>query len=139
MSNAHIAEQLFDAFNNSDWDTARKYAGTDLSYQEMATGRVTQGVEGWIENSKGWQAAFSNAKGTLVNRFEVDDKVVEEVVWSGTHDGDLVTPDGQTIPPTNKSMETPAIMINTFKDGQLVAVNHYFDMMSMMAQLGLLG
>ena len=30
-------------------------------------------------------------------------------------------------------------MISTFNDGKLVAVNHYFDMLGMLAQLGLLG
>ena len=139
MSNIETAKKLFDSFNNEDWDVARAHASADLHYNEMATGRTTETVDAWIENSKGWRGAFSNAKGTLVSRIEVGSQVIEEVVWSGTHDGDLMTPDGGVIPPTHKSMETPACMINTFKDGKLVSVNHYFDMMSMMAQLGLLG
>ena len=47
-----------------------------------------------------------------MSRIEVGSQVIEEVVWSSTHDGDMT--DG-VIPPTHKSMETPACMINTFK------------------------
>ena len=138
MSNLDTAAALLDAFNTQSWDVTRQHASESLTYNEMATGRTTQGVDAWIENSKGWRAAFPNAEGTVVNRVEVGNQVFEEVVWSGTHDGNLMTPDGQTIPPTHKSMKTPACMVNTFEDGKLVAVNHYFDMMGMLAQLGLL-
>ena len=139
MTNTEIAAKLFDAFNNEDWDVSRQYAAGDCHYAEMATGRVTNGIEAWIENSKGWRAAFPDATGTLVSRIASGDKVIEEVIWSGTHNGDMLTPDGSVIPATGKTQKTPAVMISTFNDGKLVAVNHYFDMLGMLAQLGLLG
>lgn len=138
MSNMDTAAALLEAFNNQDWDVTRQHASENLAYNEMATGRKTDTVGAWIENSKGWRGAFSNATGTIVSRVEVGNQVFEEIVWTGTHDGNLMSPDGSVIPATHKSMTTPACMVNTFEDGKLVAVNHYFDMMSMMAQLGLL-
>ena len=139
MTNIEIAEALLNAFNKADWDVVRTHAAGDCHYSEMATGRVMNGTEAWIENSEGWRSAFPDATGTIVNRFAAGDKVIEELVWSGTHTGNMMTPDGSVIPPTGKSQQTPAVMISTFKDGKMVAVNHYFDMMGMMAQLGLLG
>lgn len=138
MSNMDTADTLLEAFNTQSWDVTRKHASANLKYNEMATGRKTDTVDAWIENSKGWRGAFSNAHGKVISRVESGNQVIEEVVWTGTHDGNLMSPDGTVIPPTHKSMTTPACMVNTFEDGKLVAVNHYFDMMSMMAQLGLL-
>ena len=62
-----------------------------------------------------------------------------EIVWNGTMDGDMTGPDGSTIPATGKSQTTPAVMVMTFKDGKVTHCNHYFDMMTMMVQLGLAG
>ena len=138
MNNVTRAEKLLEGFNNADWDLIREHAGDKLQYKEMATGRETHGVDAWIETSKGWRSAFSNATGVVQSRIEAGDQVIEEVVWQGTHDGDMLTPDGQTIPATHKNIAVPAVIVNTFEDGKLVAANNYFDMMTMMGQLGLI-
>ena len=54
----------------------------------------------------------------------------------GGHTGNMHTPDGQIIPP-EKQITNARIM--TIEDGKITRANHYFDMLSMMAQLGLAG
>ena len=137
MNNTEISQKLMNGFNEGNWDMVRECLADNVNYDEKATGRQAHTADAWIENSKGWKNAFPNATGTIVNRLEKGDTIVEEIMWKGTHEGDMMTPDGQTIPATNKSMENPAIMVSTFKDGKVVETKHYFDMMSMLAQLGL--
>lgn len=138
MSNTTTAEKMLQGFNEGNWDLVRDCLADDVTYSEKATGLTANTADAWIASSKGWKNAFSNATGTLLSRLEQGDTVVEEIMWAGLHDGDMLTPDGQTIPATHKEMKNPAVMVSKFKDGKVVETNHYFDMMSMLSQLGLM-
>jgi predicted ester cyclase len=61
--------------------------------------------------------------------------IVLELTWRGTHRGPLQTPTGQ-IPATNKPIEIRACQVVEVKDGKVQLVRHYFDMATMLAQLG---
>ena len=137
MNNIEISEKLLNGFNQANWDAVRECLADNVNYDEKATGRHTLSAEDWINNSKGWKTAFSNAHGTILNRVEQGDTVVEEIMWKGTHDGEMLTPEGNVIPATHKSMENPAIMVSKFKNGKVVETRHYFDMRTMLTQLGL--
>ena len=139
MSNIAISEKNINGFNEGDWDAVRSTLADNAKYSEFATGRTTDSADTWVANSRAWKNAFPNAKGESVSRVESGDTLVEELVWAGTHTGEMITPDGQTIPATNKSMKVNACMITKFSEGKIVESNHYFDMMSMLAQLGLAG
>lgn len=139
MSNIENANAMMSSFNNGDWAANRGFVTDDSVYIEHATGRKVEGGDAWIENSRNWKAAFTNATGKIVSTTESGNMVVQEIVWNGTMDGDMTGPDGSTIPATGKTQTTPAVMVMTFKDGKVAHCNHYFDMMSMMVQLGLAG
>ena len=110
-----------------------------ITYIEHATGRELTSKGTWLEASQQWKAAFPNAKGTIRSTLEVGNTVIQEVTWAGTNDGDMLTPDGQVIPATGNSMVTQACWLMTIEDGKITGARHYFDMLSMMAQLGLAG
>ena len=139
MSNIEKATAITEAFNSRDWDGHRQYLADNCTYVEFATGRESTGPDAWVGNSQAWAAAFSNAKGETTSSYEVGNTVIQEITWTGTNDGPMTTPDGQSIPATNNSMTTHASWIVTFEGGKVVRAHHYFDMMSMMAQLGLVG
>ena len=139
MSNTELCNQMMDTFNNRDWVANRALIADDCTYIEFATGMETNGPDAWIQNSQQWAGALSNAKGEITSSFESGNTVVQEITWSGTMDGPMMSPDGQTIPPTNKSMVTKATWIITVENGKATRAHHYFDMMSMMVQLGLAG
>ena len=138
MKNFQISDKFLQGFNEGNWDVVRECLADEVHYDEKATGMKATTPEAWIESTKGWKNAFSNATGTILNRIELGDTLVEEIMWSGLHDGDMHTPDGQTIPATHKEMNNPAVMISKFKDGKIVETKHYFDMMTMLNQLGLM-
>ena len=108
----------------------------DLVYDEAATHRRVEGVDQVIETWQGWATAFPDSKGAFDPVCVSGNTVVLEGAWIGTHTGVMDTPDGE-IPPTNNSIEIRACQVIQIKDGKVVEMRQYFDMMTMMQQLGL--
>jgi len=136
MSNIDTAQNLIDAFNGRDWDAVMQHLTDGVTYDEVGTGRVINGADGWIGANKAWVGAFSNARGEITNTTESGNTVLLEVTWTGTHDGEMLTPKGP-VPATNKDQTTRACIVYEFEDGKVARARHYFDVASMMAQLGL--
>ena len=74
----------------------------------------------------------------VVNHVESGDTVVTELKMSGVNTGDMEMPDGSKIPATGKSVEMNACQVAQFEDGKMIKATQYYNMMSMMAQLGLM-
>jgi len=127
------ATAMVEAFNNNDLDTYMNLAGSAV-YNELGTGRSLSGND-LKEALAGWRAAFSDVTGTITNTIELGDQVVQEITWAGTHDGPLATPDGE-IPASGNHQTTPAVIISEYEGDQLKESRHYFDLMSLMAQIG---
>jgi ketosteroid isomerase-like protein len=58
-----------------------------------------------------------------------------ELVWKGVHTGPLQMPNG-TIPASNKRIEIPVCQIVKVEDGKIRSVTHYFDMVTLLSQIG---
>ena len=48
----------------------------------------------------------------------------------------LAGPDGTPIPPTGVEVETPACMTMTVRDGRITEMDHYFDSLALMLNIG---
>jgi len=125
-------------YNNKDWDAARASMASGYVYEEFATQRRAKGADETLALWRGWAAAFPDSKGEIHNAIHSGDTVVVEVTWRGTHTGPLQTPRG-TISPTGKRIELRACQINTVTNGKLQATHHYFDLGSLLQQLGVTG
>jgi predicted ester cyclase len=62
------------------------------------------------------------------------DRLCAELHWEGTHDGPLVTPTG-TLPASGNRTSTRAAQLSTIRDGRIVDIVHYLDVMTMMTQI----
>jgi steroid delta-isomerase-like uncharacterized protein len=133
-----LAKEGVEAFNKADWDRTRQLATPDTVYFEAATGTRTQDIDAFVEASKAWRSAFPDAKGTVTSSLASGDTAVIEVTWEGTQNGDLMTPSGDRIPATGKKVTIPAVEIVRTSGGKIAETRHYFDLMSMMAQLGVM-
>ena len=69
--------------------------------------------------------------------FDQGDWVCSIWTLTGTHTGPLKGPGGQTIPPTNKPVKFSACGVDKIEDGQLTEEDSYFDVLAILAQLGL--
>ena len=109
MTNIEICNKFMDTFT-ADWDANVALMGDQVVYNEYATGRAHLKGRGSKPVSSSY---ILNAKGTIRNTLETGNVVIQEITWAGTNTGEMLTPDGQKIPPTGKSMETHATWILT--------------------------
>jgi len=125
-------------YNNKDWEAAKASMSPGYIYDEIATQRRTKGPDEAVAAWRTWATAFPDSKGEIHNTVHSGDTVVVEVTWTGTHTGQLQTPRG-TIAPTGKRIQLRACQINTVRNGKIESTHHYFDMGSLLQQLGVTG
>lgn len=89
--------------------------------------------EGFIQHTKFYNLAFTDRSITVDDIVAEGDKVIAQIIWSGTHTGDF-----QGLPPTGKRIEITAFIIERFQDGKSVEHKSFFDQLTMMRQLGLI-
>ena len=133
-----LARKGIEAFNRADWSTTRDLTADGFAYTEFGTGRRTQGADDFIRLAQAWRVAFPDSKGTVTSELESNGIAVLEVTWAGTHTGDLATPMGDKIPPTGKKISIPAVQFVRVSGGKIAETKHYFDLTTMMVQLGLM-
>jgi steroid delta-isomerase-like uncharacterized protein len=123
------------AFNEKNWDAVRASITSDFVYDEVATHRRVQGVDQVIPLWQGWATAFPDAKCTFDRALPGDGTVVLELTWKGTHKGPLPTPQGP-IPATGKRIDIRACFVTEIAGDKAKMQRHYFDMATMLQQLG---
>jgi steroid delta-isomerase-like uncharacterized protein len=69
---------------------------------------------------------------------EEGDVFYGELIVRGTNTGELALPTGTTVPATGKATEIPAMEVVRVRDGKVVEQTVYFDMLTLLTQLGLL-
>lgn len=132
-----IAREVVDAFNTSDWERTKALMTPDYLYNEVGTRRRIQGPEEVVAALQGWKQAMPDATGTVTNAFASENRVALEITWEGTHTGPLEGPTG-TIPASGKRQVTPAAWILTFEGDKIKESHHYFDMVTLLQQIGAL-
>jgi predicted ester cyclase len=115
-----------------------RIAEIDAPDMEMTTPMGTfKGVQGHQQMTAGFAAAFPNFKHNVSRCIEQGETVACEGTFTGDHTGPMMMPNGQTIPATNKHVEFKWGGLGTVKNGRVTSVHAYFDIMTMMQQLGL--
>lgn len=130
-----VREHL-DALADGNWDAYRAGLADNAVYEEIATGQKAEGADNYVNMIKRWKRAFPDLRATVREAFTSGDRVIVELEWEGTHRGQLDAPFG-SIPPTNKSGRVRAVLVNRLENGKIVESRNYFDLFSLMRQLGL--
>lgn len=126
------------AYGEKDWDAVRRVVTPGVVYDEVSTGTKVRGTDDVLTIWKGWAAAFPDSKATFQNAHVSGNTVILELTWHGTHTGPLRTAAGE-IPATGKPIELRACQIVDVADGKTQQIRQYFDMATLMAQLGVTG
>lgn len=132
-----LASENVEAWSTGDWERLKAPYSPDVVYKEFGSQRIMQGVDKLIQDYQGWKQAMPDGSGRVVNAFACGDQVLLEVIWTGTNNGPLQTPSG-SIAPTGKSFTEPAALVMTFKGDKIVEFHHYFDMMTLFQQIGVM-
>ncbi|MCH7972205.1 MAG: ester cyclase [Chloroflexi bacterium] len=130
-----VLKENIKAFNDGDFFQFAATLADDVIYVEAATQRRTEGKEATVELFKAWKASFADAEGTITNIFRSGDQAVAEITWIGTHTGDMEG-SGGTIPASGRKMEMTASIIVSTSDGQITESHQYFDLMTLLTQIG---
>ena len=130
-----IARELIDAFNTGDAERFKKHVIADVVYDEVGTQRKMHGADSWIQAWEMWRQALPDVKGTITSAVASGNTVVQEITWQGTHSGPLPLPGG-TIPASGKRQITRASQVLIFSGDRVKESRHYFDMLSLLQQIG---
>lgn len=131
-----VARESIECFGTGDFDRLRSLLADDSIEEELSTQRRLEGADAQIEAARGWKESFPDAQGTIHGAYADGDTVTIELTWEGTQSGPIHTPDGQEIPPSNKRAKVRACEIMEIEDGKVQATRHYFDLMTLLQQVG---
>jgi steroid delta-isomerase-like uncharacterized protein len=120
----------------SEWNDFQSSLAGDAIYEEMATLQRVKGAEHYVRAVQQWKRAFPDLRATFLNGFIGNDKVVVEILWEGTHTGPFDGPFG-AIAPTGKRSRVNAALIYTLNAGKIVESRHYFDLLTLLGQIGM--
>jgi ketosteroid isomerase-like protein len=137
QDNIRAVEQAFDDINTKNlgrsadlYDPGYKFEGPG------APGPMP--YEPSLAYIQGFITAFPDLHFALKHKIADGDNVA--VTWTaiGTHTGPMLTPTGATIPPTGKKGVINGCTTYEFKGNKIVASATYWDMVSLLTQLGLM-
>jgi steroid delta-isomerase-like uncharacterized protein len=138
QSAVEVARQSIECFNDGDFDRLRSLLADDSSEEEYSTQRRLEGADAQIDAARGWKEAFPDGRGTVNAVYADGNTVTLELTWSGTNTGAMRTPDGQEMPATGRRASVNACEVLVVADGRITATRHYFDLMTLLQQLGVM-
>lgn len=120
-----------EVFEQGNLDLIDELFADDFVGHSAGAPKDIHGPEEYREFVAMIRAASSDMTVSVDDRLAEDDKVVQRVVATGTHDGEFMD-----IPPTGNEFEVAGIDIYRIEDGEFVEGWEQADMMGMMQQLG---
>jgi len=134
------SRKLADAQTKHDSEAvARLYASDAIAYDPMYP-EPLRGREAIVKDSDGFFTAFPDLRFEIVSIIEKDDRTgAGEVRLTGTHTGPLESPTGEMIPPTNKKVDLRGVAFAKLNErGEIVEERRYYDVATVLRQLGLM-
>ena len=135
--NVKLVKASWDAINAHDLNALERMEAANFSATlPGAPGPLNSG--GNKAYLQGFITAFPDLHFEIVRTVSDGDNVVTEWVGTGTHTGPLVSPSGQSIPPTGKKATTHGSNTFEVKNGKLSSTSGYWNMAELLIQLGLM-
>lgn len=133
-----IARQALEAYNDGNREAFGALLADDVTYTEVAFNKVCRGREEFLAYVFDmYRAAFPDFYGRIVDTLVSGNRMGFEMIWTGTHKGEFVTPAG-TFKPTGKELSVSTFMLFTVNSGKITSVVQYFDSATTLTQLGLI-
>ena len=133
-----VLTELLDAHyagvNTGDLDAA--LAVFDPDCEIMTPDGAMTGVAAQRALGEAFRRAAPDNHLTALRTFEAGDTILVEGVYTGTHTGPLIGPNG-TIPPTGRPFSFPYCDVLQARDGKFVSHRIYWDNATFLGQLGL--
>ena len=114
------------------WGKGNLQAVADFYHPQAKHGEDFS-IEGFQKGVSSLRTAFPDFKVTINDIFSTGDKVITEVIYTGTHTGKKYFKQE----PLGKQVKVPGIDIFTFKNGKCVSHQHVADHLDLVMQMGL--
>jgi len=137
QENIKIAQAFFTDYN----DNALGRNDSTLADNYMTEGPGAPGPMNKEQSqayNQNFKTAFPDSRFELLLTIAHGDYVVTHWKASGTHTGPLMTPSGGTLPPTGKAATVMGSTTTEVKNGKATRGWTFWDMASLLLQLGLL-
>ena len=136
-----LARSLFDLQNSRQSDPAwldKSMAAfaADAESMDVPSGATLHGPDGYKRLMLFLVESFPDMRVELTNVFATEDQVVLEGIVRGTRIDSLYLSSG-ALPATGHSFELRCCFVYQIRNGKIVSVHTYYDMMTLMEQLGL--
>jgi steroid delta-isomerase-like uncharacterized protein len=131
-----LARESIECFNAGNFDRLRSLLADDSYEEEYSTQRHLDGADAQVDAARGWKEAFPDGHGTVHRAVADGNTVALELTWEGTQSAAMRTPDGQEMPPSNRHVSVHACEVMEIEDGKIHATRHYFDLMTLLQQIG---
>ena len=132
---AKVVKRHLSAVAEDRWEDYADTLADNVIYTEHPTLQRTEGKPAMIAVVQLWKRAFPDLKATIQEILSSEDKVVVQLQWEGTQSGPFKSPAAE-IPPTGKHGMIAAVEVFTVKKGKIVEIEHYFDLTTVLLQLG---
>ena len=141
QENVALARSLLDLYNSHQSDPAWldkivAALAEDCEVIDVPTGRTLRGPDGYRQINLFFAEGFPDSSVELTNVFATEDEAVIEFTGRGTNTGPLHMPTGD-IPPTGRYSELRFCGVYQIKSGKIVSLHNYYDVMTMLQNLGL--
>lgn len=137
QENIKAAHAFFDAWNAGDLSKAAAYEAEGFLAESPGAPAPMNAEQNRMFNQV-FLTAFPGSKFEVVRTITGGEYVVTQWKVTGTHHGPLQTPSGGTIAPTGKSATVVGSTIYQMKNGKIAHSWTFWDMSSLLLQLGLL-
>jgi len=134
--NVAIARKFHEAWTERDPEGGAALIAADCEFYDVARGEPPRGPEGYKRDYNRWLAAFPDGQCEVTHVVDGGEWVVVEFTNRGTNTGSITTALGE-FPPTGRRIEVPYCSIMRIKDGKVVAGRDYYDVSTILRQLGL--
>lgn len=141
QDNVTLARTVLELYNSHQSDPAwlekiDQYIADDCEIVDVPTGRTLHGPDGYNQIAYFFAEGFPDSSVELTNVFATEDQTVIEFTGRGTNTGTLHMPTGD-VPPTGRFSELRFCSVNRARNGKIVGIHQYYDVMTMLLQLGL--
>ena len=141
QENVALARSLFDLYNNRQSDPAwleKSMAAfaADAEDVDVPSGATLQGPDGHKRMALFFAENFPDIRIELTNAFATEDQVTLEGAWRWNDTGPLPL-SASALPATGHSCELRCCLVLQIRNGKIVRLHSYYDMLTQMEQLGL--
>ena len=136
IDNVTVARTFHEAWAERNPDKGAAVIADDCIFVDVPRNEIQKGPGGYRLDYERWRAAFPDGTVEITKIVSENDWVVVEYTNSGTNTGPLKTAMGE-FPPTNRTIEVKYCSVMEIKDGKVISGRDYYDLSTILRQLGL--